>query len=1460
LCFVSFLFESTFYFLSAEVIAATTMTNTNRCFAIILCVLFHITLHPRVTSSPQFKTEHFQPYLRDGVKGILDGFDQHEVTTPTRLHPVEGFPVNYGLHFRKRLKSDKETVNIRRRRHSNHHHSGRQMPQNEDAEFELANYTLEAFNETFRLHLQPYQDFIAPAYSLEFIGSPENEGANNTIRGSAKHCFYSGYVNDDPNQTAVVSLCSGMFGAFQSSNMEYLIQPLEEEMKAQLETAPKKHRVFRRSILPSHETEERKLCGTNLEPVLGHGINATTVQMLSQNDNVSKNDIEPEETSLNRNKRYVITEKIVETMLTVDYEMYQYHVDIEVYVLTLMAIVNNIYMHPSIQNLIRICVVHLVVINNPNFGPRILTDAEEQLTEFSRWQANPNRPYKFQNENYDVAMLLTRNDICSITEESQKCETVGIAIIDSICWKYKSSGVVEDRGLTGAFTIAHEIGHTLGARHDDVRTYCPPGTPRKVMSATIDHDIVPWYWSQCSANYITQMLKYGNRTCLDNEPSATHTLHPEKPGVLFNLDKQCKKMFGPDSIPCVPGGSGNRECWKLYCRIENKTHTGRCRTTHGRWAEGTKCSLATGVEGECHYGECVEKKRRHPVDGGWGPYGKYSSCSLSCGGGVKFAERSCNSPRPSNSGRYCIGKKKKFRPCNLQKCRSPSDLRWSQCQQYNSPSAHRNFTNRDEYIDWIPTYPTSGPEICTLSCRENVRDGDRLKLDPEKYFMDGTPCRRESDDICADGFCVSAGCDHAIGSKTSYDVCGICGGDNSTCELVVGYFNETVKKEYHEIYEFPRGSTNIVISQFSSIPNRPDANFLSLRQYDGSNLLNNGRHLTRNEVRVLRRETEWKYKDSIYDCQYSGTNKAIETISCGNEIKNSLRLEVFVTGAPTADISIKWVYYKPRYFYTLNLSRCRSMCRGYRTQTQEQCINGRGDYVDYHFCSQASRTQLRTRKCPPCPYRWKKIVQKCPVRCGHSKTSARYKCTKDGRPVSSYFCVGQQSIERVNCVGSCLPVSWNYTSWSQCSRTCGSGAVRYRTATCMDSDGDHWPDSECTERKIVREECRLSPCARWVPEAYSPCLCSNLYQTRVVECRNGTDIVYAGYCDFVLKPTTRKNCSNTYCWGFSDATECSVTCGIGEIRQPSQCKRRQDGINVNNQLCSSYDQPQPRIRRCRIDCSSHDYVEQDPPHTRDGVTTIRRRNLARWQNGQWGKCNCRSGWKKRLVKCMEYSGILSENCFTEKPATIQQCQPSQDDCEMYWRTADWSSCSVSCNGGIRTRKVVCILISSREVISDNRCQKALGVKPAEAERCNEQQCYQTPHYAWRPDPWFRCSKTCGSGGTKQRYVKCVREDNNEDQNKEMCSHLPQPPTVASCNLQDCPEWITGQWSECSKRCGGGIRERKISCHDPYTEREVETNLCNIFTKPRSVKKCNKKPCRNGGRWKKENWSKVRCVR
>lgn len=33
-----------------------------------------------------------------------------------------------------------------------------------------------------------------------------------------------------------------------------------------------------------------------------------------------------------------------------------------------------------------------------------------------------------------------------------------------------------------------------------------------------------------------------------------------------------------------------------------------------------------------------------PVDGEWGPWGPYSSCSRTCGGGIKSSIRLCNRP------------------------------------------------------------------------------------------------------------------------------------------------------------------------------------------------------------------------------------------------------------------------------------------------------------------------------------------------------------------------------------------------------------------------------------------------------------------------------------------------------------------------------------------------------------------------------------------------------------------------------------------------------------------------------------------------------------------------------------------------------------------------------------------------------------------------------------------------
>lgn len=47
----------------------------------------------------------------------------------------------------------------------------------------------------------------------------------------------------------------------------------------------------------------------------------------------------------------------------------------------------------------------------------------------------------------------------------------------------------------------------------------------------------------------------------------------------------------------------------------------------------------------CRHGVCVSREMEtHPVDGEWGPWGPYSSCSRTCGGGIKSTTRLCNRP------------------------------------------------------------------------------------------------------------------------------------------------------------------------------------------------------------------------------------------------------------------------------------------------------------------------------------------------------------------------------------------------------------------------------------------------------------------------------------------------------------------------------------------------------------------------------------------------------------------------------------------------------------------------------------------------------------------------------------------------------------------------------------------------------------------------------------------------
>uniref|UniRef100_A0A3Q2Y1R9 Uncharacterized protein n=1 Tax=Hippocampus comes TaxID=109280 RepID=A0A3Q2Y1R9_HIPCM len=56
------------------------------------------------------------------------------------------------------------------------------------------------------------------------------------------------------------------------------------------------------------------------------------------------------------------------------------------------------------------------------------------------------------------------------------------------------------------------------------------------------------------------------------------------------------------------------------------------------------------------------------VDGGWGQWAIWSSCSVSCGGGVHFRRRQCDNPSPQSGGRGCLGIGEQQRDCNTHLC------------------------------------------------------------------------------------------------------------------------------------------------------------------------------------------------------------------------------------------------------------------------------------------------------------------------------------------------------------------------------------------------------------------------------------------------------------------------------------------------------------------------------------------------------------------------------------------------------------------------------------------------------------------------------------------------------------------------------------------------------------------------------------------------------------------------
>uniref|UniRef100_A0A4X2KXJ5 ADAM metallopeptidase with thrombospondin type 1 motif 7 n=1 Tax=Vombatus ursinus TaxID=29139 RepID=A0A4X2KXJ5_VOMUR len=860
-------------------------------------------------------------------------------------------------------------------------------------------------------------------------------------------CHLVGEVQDSRLEGgfAAISSCNGLKGVFQLSNEDYFIEPLDGiEPRAGV---AQPHVVYKRQI-PEHQEDRGK----------------------SEKRRERWEQKQQQQRKRRLQQRSISKDKWVETLVVADTKMVEYHGwdHVENYVLTVMNMVAGLFHDPSIGNPIHISIVRLILLEKEEEDLKITHHADNTLRSFCKWQKSINMKGDTHPLHHDVAVLLTRRDLCAAM--NRPCETLGLSHVSGMCQPHRSCNVNEDTGLPLAFTVAHELGHSFGIQHDGSGNDCEPiGKKPFIMSPQLLYDTSPLTWSRCSQEYITRFLDRGWGLCLDDPPANDVIDFPiVPPGVLYDVSHQCRLQYGAYSTFC---DDMDNVCNTLWCSVGTT-----CHSKLDAAVDGTRC----GENKWCFNGECVSVGfRPDAVDGAWAGWSSWSSCSRSCGVGVQSSERQCSNPTPKYGGKYCVGERKRFRLCSIQAC--PADrpsFRHIQCSQFDA------MPYKGEQYKWVPVSNHINP--CELHCRP-TNEYFAIKL--RDAVVDGTPCfeGNTSRDLCINGICKNVGCDYEIDSNAIEDRCGVCHGDGSTCETVKKTFDETEGLGYVDIGLIPVGAREIRIEEVAEA-----ANFLALRSEDpekyflngGWTIQWNGDYKVAGTTFTYERNGNWENLTSP-----GPTWEPIWIQLLFQESNPGVRYQYTIQREADSENEIQPPEFSWRYGAW---TKCTVTC-GTGVQRQAvHCVEKLAGLVEERHCDALTRPDDRQKNCSqePCPARWwSGEWQSCSRTCGPGGLALRTVLC-----IQSVGLDEQRALRPEDChpmpkpevSTSCnednpCPSSWEVGNWSECSVSCGTG-IHSRPVSCANDTG---APCDTSQKPISETACSLPPCP-WMPEKAVP--------------------------------------------------------------------------------------------------------------------------------------------------------------------------------------------------------------------------------------------------------------------------------------------------------------------------------------------------------------------------------------
>ncbi|XP_006106852.2 A disintegrin and metalloproteinase with thrombospondin motifs 12-like [Myotis lucifugus] len=1197
-------------------------------------------------------------------------------------------------------------------------------------------------------------------------------------------------------------------------------------------------------------------------------------------------------------RRSISRERWVETLVVADTKMVEYHgsENVESYILTIMNMVTGLFHNPSIGNAIHIVVVRLVLLEEEEQGLKIVHHAEKTLTSFCKWQKSINPKSDLNPAHHDVAVLLTRKDICGGV--NRPCETLGLSHLSGMCQPSRSCNINEDSGLPLAFTIAHELGHSFGIQHDGKENDCESARRHPyIMSRQLQYNPIPLTWSKCSKEYITRFLDRGWGFCLNDMPQRKGLKSKViAPGVIYDVHHQCQLQYGPNATFCQ---EVENVCQTLWCLVN-----GFCRSKLDAAADGTRC----GERKWCMAGKCITVgKKPESIPGGWGRWSPWSHCSRTCGAGAQSAERLCNNPEPKFGGKYCTGERRRYRLCNVHPCRPDAPtFRQMQCSEFDTVPYKNAFYN------WFPVFNPARP--CELFCRPIDGQFSEKMLDA---VIDGTPCFEggNSRNVCINGICKMVGCDYEIDSNATEDRCGVCLGDGSACQTVRKMYKQKEGSGYVDIGLIPKGARDIRVMEVEGA-----GNFLAIRSEDPEKYYLNGGF-------IIQWNGNYKLAGTVFQYDRKGD---LEKLMAAGPTNESVWLQLlFLVTNP----GIKYEYTirkdsldndveKLPYFWQYGRwTECSVTCgTGIRRQTAHCVRKGHG-MVKATFCDPETQPNGRQKKCreKDCPPRWwAGEWEACSATCGpHGEKTRTVLCIQttgsDEQALPAKDCL---HLLKPKALASCnrdilCPSDWTVGNWSECSVSCGGG-VRTRSVTCAKN---HDEPCDVTRKPNSRALCGLQQCpsgrrvlkpsrgtvfsGKRLPtserdsrQPIPPTSGPRMLPTPTVPGSRATSTKAAGS----PRPTTASregDLGGTRWQNSSIHTELDTRDAIptGTTSQPiltawslspqpqgedasnsEPGPTSQGGLLATTMSASDWSPPSsPGARQApplsstlseELDAESHSGSGEasEPPENRNGSssvlwtqTTAPRKDASVERSTDMPLAPPPTpslGGASLWPPVGTVTGLLP----SQGPATLQTGTPRAEGMV----TGKPATASLPLGGGPPPAP-------SEKSVSHSPPQLPSSMNPtqspgpilteddatslmAEGFLLNVSSYQQRPDRGpahWIVGNWSECSTTCGLGAYWRRVECSTRVDSD-------CAAVQRPDPAKRCHLRPCAGWRVGNWSKCSRNCSGGFRIRETQCVD-REHRSLRPFHCQFLAgipPPRSMS-CNTEPCEE---WQVEPWS------